>query len=376
MRLIIVLAMVAALPFFGAISALGVTIESKVKLARDYKPSGPVLKCGPEASGDILSVNQLIPQIKMGCTIILTPGHYKIPLQITEGKVLITGDGSGKKCDIDIRVLGRDCVVRNVWIDDLRADRDIIVVDSIIGDLATAYNRERNYSKNQYIYNSCLEAVNMLYYTSKDMKVFLKKCVVVGISGPAVSCGENVRLAISDSVIVSRDIPFRFSSSYMYGKRKGKLTLDNCAIYGVNGLGKIDHEIGKQAFTLKELKRLANVAFKNTAQAKPLFQNNFLDSKDRLYCTTPKMFIQTEDSPAKEKGPDPETHPILSKHLNDPEPPKRPAAPPKKPVPAPRPTPPKPPSPPKKTPPKTKPENPKENGEDDSDFGGIPKAPE
>jgi hypothetical protein len=193
------------------------------------------------------------------------------------------------------------------------------------------------------------------------------------LSSSPIGYDGNLRITIANSVMASKKIVVNIRKSYFTRRNKGKLTLDNCDVYGAFGLGQLSYYPEKVAFTFKELKRLATVSIKGeTIIKKPSFVIDALDPDKKYYYIKPRMFIPAGDSPKKDRGIDVDTHPILSKYLSPlPQPPAKPVhtQPPVKPKPPTRP-PEKP-----KTPVKPK-VPPKSTEKNDSGLGGIPDAPE
>ncbi len=347
-------ALVMAATLLWGLGVLGATIEEKAKVARAYVGKSPTIKCGPKNVGDVVSPPVAMSKLKYGSVLVVTPGNYRgARLRISANKVLITGDGSGKFCDLAIEVTGRDCVIRDLWVRRLATASDIVVVDSVIYDLeAGELSRKKS---SQYFFNTCLSTISTPFH---DMKVVLKKCTIAG-NGVGIDFGVNSRFTISNCVIAAIHAPFRFDEDCKGGKNK--LTMDNCVIFSKSGiLGSKGRSPEVRAMDLKRLGRIANVFCKKNVQ---LLCPVFIGGKHR----GPSFFIQTRDSPAKGVGVDPQSNPVLSKYLErmkteklaGPKPPPKPQSPKSGPDRKP---------PPGKTPPKLP--------EDDSAIGGIPEEPD
>ena len=313
------------LAFTFSVTAFAASIDTKAKSARVYTGKKHVVKCGPDAVGDVLLPIQASSALKNGSTLILMPGNYEGVLQITANKVLITGDDSGKKCDVDLKISGRDCIVRDVWIDDLSSNRNTVVVDAIIARLRTDQERDKKTKIEQYIFNSCLSAIDS-GWGSASIRIAMKNCTLVSEWGGEmcpIECNPNIRLTIINSVIYSPSMVFRFPDCT--GRAKSKLVLDGCILFGKSGLGKVGWRESsskkKIALNLKQLKKLASIKLKKgTKMEMPKFMKKTRFSEGghcRYERMSPLSFILTPKSPGQGKGVDPKTHPILAKALKN-----------------------------------------------------------
>ena len=349
------------LPIVGIIllgfSAKAATIEEKAKAARAYVGKDPTIKCGPKNSGDIVLPAVAMNQLKTGSVLVLTPGNYgRAPIRITANKVLITGDGSGRFCNVSLVITGRNCVVKDIWVSRITTSNDIVVVDSVINFFDAG--RLTNKKSTHYFYNTC---ISFLRTPPHDMKVIMKKCTVAG-GRTGIESGINPRFTISDCLITADDAPFHFDDK----GGKNKVTMEHCRIYGKAGtIASKGRHNSSVAIDLKQLSRIANVFYKKDVQiTKPIFLSNKYNNLGQ--------FIQADDSPAKDVGIDPKLNILLSKYLENGGPtttkPTRKPVPPRKT----KPPPPRPKPPPKQVAPKPPAKPPK----DDSDIGGIPSEPD
>lgn len=313
------------LAFTLSVTVFAASIDTKAKAARVYTGKGHVVKCGPKAVGDILLPIQATAALKNGSTLLLMPGNYDGELQITANKVMITGDGSGKKCDVDVKITGRDCIVNNVWIDDIHSNRNLVVVDTVMNRFSSGLDMQKKIKLDQFIFNTCLTGIESGW---ESTRIVMKNCTLIsnwGGSSCPVDCNSNIRLTIINSVLYSPSMLFRFSDWYGRAKSKGKLVLDGCIVFGKSGLGRLgwsDSSRKKQiALNLKELKRLGNVALKRgTKMQMPQFikQTKFTNGGYTRYGEiTPLSYILSPKSPGQGKGVDPKTSPILSIWLKD-----------------------------------------------------------
>ena len=331
-------------------SAKAATIEEKAKAARAYAGKGPTIKCGPKDSGDVMSPAVALCKIKSGSILVLTPGDYKeTAIRITASKVLITGDGSGRFCDVALEITGRDCVVKGVWVSRIVSSGDIIVVDSVINSINAGGFTDRK--STQYFYNTCLSKMSTPFH---DMKVIMKKCTVAGGS-TGIYSGVNTRFTFSDCLITATKAPFHFNEECKGGKNK--VTLEHCRIYGNSGtIASKGYSEGKVALDLKQLNRIANVFCKKDVQiVKPVFLSDKYNDLGQ--------FIQSDDSPTKDVGANPRFNPLLSKYLEQRD---------KSTTPKPKRQPPPPPRGIKPPPKRVAPSPP----QDDSGIGGIPSEPD
>ena len=303
----------------------GASIDTKAKAARAYEGSVHVIKCGPETAGDVLMPIQALSVLKNGSTLQLMSGNYEGDIVITANKVLIIGDGSGKKCDVDLKISGKGCTIKNIWLDDILANNNLIVVDSIFSTLRSGYDNQGRSKLDIAVFNTCLTSIQSSWDNSK---ITLKNCTLVSEWGGSmcpIECNSTMRLTIINSILYAPSILFRFSDYSGRARSRGKLILDGCVVFGKSGLGRVGYSSSsgkkKLALNLKELKRIGNVAFKRgTKMQMPKFINQakFSNSgSSRMGRITPKYFILTKDSPGKGKGVNVEENLILSKWAKD-----------------------------------------------------------
>ena len=276
-------------------SLSGGAIIYEVEKARSAT-SKTVIKCSPDGENGGMTPLKALSMLKDGMTLLLLPGVYSDEIEIFNDKVIITSDAK-EKCNVTVKVSGRDCIVKDIYLSNLSSKRDIVVVDSLILSFSCgAWSSNKSEKVDVYIYNTGL--TRLTSSSSNNTIVEMKNCVVNG----SVDCNSNMRLIISESVLTSGALLFRFSN---YDNKKGKITIKDSLLSARGGLGKIVYSglsrkknRRMRATTLKELKRLWNITLsgKNIV-AQPKFISG-------------SRFFQQDSSPGEGRGLIPEEHPL------------------------------------------------------------------
>lgn len=101
-------------------SLRGQVSDSAVAKARAASGS-PVIRCSPDGRDGTVLPLEALKQLKRGMELVLLPGNYhdKIPrMEIAVDRVVIRGEGMGKCC-LNLAIFGKDCVVRDLCLDEL-----------------------------------------------------------------------------------------------------------------------------------------------------------------------------------------------------------------------------------------------------------------
>lgn len=283
-------------------------------LANARKAKGKnVVKCSPEGNNGGLIPLKALGQVKRGTELILLPGNYDSSIKIDADRVIISGDGSGSKARVSIILNGKGCIIKNLWAHRITANRDTIIVDSIIDSFYSGYIDKGKTSHG--IYNSGLGPINVEY---RDTKVKLENCTVV--SGyDALDCEQFSKWTINNCILYSNRAVFEFDG---YGNKKCRLALRDNLIFGKGGLGVKNYTNSKseisQASTFKDLKKMGNVTFlgKNIIE-QPIFVKSVNDFGRRAVAVgagrvitssssyeylTPDHFRLAANSPGQGKG--------------------------------------------------------------------------
>lgn len=244
-------------------------------------------------------------KLSKGAILFLEPGGYRRgPLEITEDNIIIEGEMAAW-CDIELKIRGKNCIVRNIWLNHLEAEEELTVVDSRIDEFCS-FGDDRNKIK-QYFINSCF---NRLKFNIGNRKIFFESCTVVNYTqgDPAImifgGCGSgslnftNCVLS-SDNFLMKLDCP-----------PKNKIVIDDCLLFGKEFLAerqandaRNQNKKPKEASNLKELRRYCKVSLKGkNINKKPEFEYSLQSEYDHLEKTPGALFRLKENSPGKKEG--------------------------------------------------------------------------
>ncbi len=278
------------------------SIDSVVKKARAMKSMG-VVKVHPRGEDGGLTPIMAYKALKPGMVLQLLPlKSYKTTITIPNDKIVITTDGA--RVTYPVKIQGNDCVIKNANLNELIVEKDALILDSVTRFLIVG--TENNSKKNNVsIYNTALKSLSKNIYrgetwrhstkTSNNSTVKLKNCTMKGI----FKCPTTLKLTISESILFSESFNFAFTEQL---KKKGRVTLKNNLLYGMNGYGKMlssstEKLNGVLSMKPKDLKKIWSVIFLGKhIHDMPKFEND--------------SFILTEDSPGKGKGIIPRLHPM------------------------------------------------------------------
>jgi hypothetical protein len=269
-----------------------------------------VVKCSPGGGGDTVSVAEALRLLKPGCVLQLYPGHYDSALIISTDKVIIEGGTPRGYCEATIELSGKNCIIRNLWANQLELNRDAIVVDSVFNYVQTSYDQAKTEC---VLYNSCCRAIylgdnrNTLAIIGSTVRQSAGSCF-------AIASWRGGTFKFRDSVISAKHIAFRIAGN-------PKIEIDNCLIFGDAGLAKEDtfnaKKKGAVAMDLAGFKKLAKCRAKGELIADlPKFKRPSRFSHDigysdlngrRSYWTdsseeAPDFYLLADDSPGKNRG--------------------------------------------------------------------------
>lgn len=257
---------------FGLISyslfARGIETEAKKAL----KEKGKVIICSPTGRDGSLKPNQALGALKKGYILKLLPGNYESELKINLNGIIIEGVPS-KKSNVDIELTGKDCIIRNIWLDDIELKNAAVIVNTI-------FNYCRFYSSNSnnkrtlkyYLYNSVGSHIYAYssYYHDSEINIMNCSLIYNSTSSACLDGRYNVIFNIANSVLYGKCKVFHFyeydsPSSSHYKEPSAKLT--NNIMYGGTMLG--DKEVsGKRpkttsAFKLNDLRDICRLRGNN-----------------------------------------------------------------------------------------------------------------
>ena len=246
---------ICSLLFLGTFSCIiASTIESEVEKARE-RESKSVIKCTPDGKDGGLTPMTALSRLKDGMTLLLMPGKYEADIEIFKNKIILQSEGKDY-CNVKVKLLGRDCVVKNINLEKLISTRDIVVIDSLISSFfCGSWDSKSNEKIDVYIYNTGLRKFDS--ESSNNIIVGMKNCTING----EINCNSNLRLTIEDSILYSRKTLFRF---FDHDSHKGRVVLKNNILFSQNKLGVVEFsdyskKQGAVALTMKQLKRVWSV---------------------------------------------------------------------------------------------------------------------
>ena len=266
--------------------------------------------CSSSGAGG-LSPGKALAELKKGMTLKLLPGMYDSEIIISNDKIIIIGDPT-KPCDVELKIHGKGCIVKDIWLRKVTSKDSVTVVDAFIDRF---YSTEKRRGKTKhYFYNTCFGAISSSW---RDTYFILDHCTIVGNDSSApIRVDAFSKWAISNSVLFSNTFMFEIDID---GHKKGKINLKNNIIYGEAGLGKIgwNHDVRQgraQALNIKELKKLVKVTAAKNIFEKPIFVKSLTFRKvvgrgrnegmRSFYINylKPANFQLTPDSPGQGKG--------------------------------------------------------------------------
>jgi hypothetical protein len=312
--------------FAWATNLLSGTIDTELKKAREIV-SKETIKCSAEeGNADAPSPLFALKKLKKGSELVFLPGNYG-EVSINQDGIIISGDGTGF-VDIQLKINGKKCIVRNLWANSLLIGTDTTVVDSVIGwlsiDTASSYDSHQNIKVS--IYNTAF--CNLATGYDDRANVDIKNCTAIKAgfyrqsltgqvgfrrwdcgmenSGSVIECDPFSNITIINSILVSPSHIFNFDKSYH--NDKAKLSLKNNIIYGKNGLaimgcdsraGTAKDKTGTVALEFKEMKKMGSVSISSDNMMEiPKFKSN----NSNTGISDLSIFVPTDDYQTKGRG--------------------------------------------------------------------------
>jgi len=259
-------------------SLWGQVSDSVVAKARTATGS-PVIRCSPDGRDGTVLPLEALRQLKRGAELVLLPGAYEMGrLEIFPDRVVIRGEGGGKSF-VNIAVSGKDCIVRDLNVEELHlSGGSATIVDCIVRGV-TVTGEESRRKVRHAIHNTGLRRLHCL---APSARVDMRNCTLVGEGmGPAmdgfgqggegmviregaspVSCSMDAELNIEESVLHAPGVLFYFR---VYLRRQPKLALKNNVLHGKSGLGQVyayasSDRNPRIAFDLKMFRRQAAIS--------------------------------------------------------------------------------------------------------------------
>ena len=272
------------------------TAESQAKKARATEGK-TVIRCSPDGKNGTYTPDSMAAEIKDGTTLVLMPGVYKQPITIYRSKVIITSE-KPDRCFANISVYGKDCIVKNIYLNYLAIYRNITITDSIINTLyiKNNINMPKNGKLYLYAYNTAFHQI----YTHYTVQLYanLSHSVING----TINWNRNQRALMEKSILYSKGKLISISN---YARQKGgRLGIKDCMVYAdTYGTTKTTNQDIKYARTFKELTRIWNVVpMGELINQKPIFIG--------------KSPFLAENSPGRGIGLIPEEHPFYEYFKN------------------------------------------------------------
>ena len=276
-------------------SALNADAERNIKKAR-AENSEPTLKCGPSESEGVVTPAKLPGELKKGMTILLLPGKYEYQeIGVSADKVVIMGE-PGRYCDVRVVVSGKDCVVKNLWVREVRTEVNPIFIDSIISRFVT----EKSDTAEIVFDNCCIGPTNIY---SPGKKLVYRNCTLCGTEELfSVNGGE---FDFGKCILYSRNLLFQLRDS----ASRVKIAITNSVAFAKNNFA-ADREmkmIAGKSGDVKKSKLSCTLVMKKVLEEKPILRLEVGESDRDLPDwwpgnVHPRNFILLDDSPGKKDG--------------------------------------------------------------------------
>ena len=246
--------------------------------ALNIKPINSI-KCSAQKKQDMLSPSQALGELSKGDELVLASENYGGQIVITTDKTIITGDKKGR-INASIKILGKGCIIRNIWVRNLIVEKSVIIVNSIVENFYS--NNLKKGKFNHIIYNTALGRVINL---NRDAKITCKNCIGRN-SNSIFKINNRTKLILKDSVFQTANFVFELLNR---GTIKCKLSLDNTCLYGTSGIA-VDNSARVRsrsiAHTLKELKKVSNLTLHGNNKIKKIaFKSDFDNDRDNTIFT-------------------------------------------------------------------------------------------
>jgi hypothetical protein len=263
------------------------------------------IKCSATPRKDVLSAGTAISQLSKGDELIFETGNYNRHIVIPNDKIIISGDQKGR-CNATLKILGKGCIVKNIWLKNLTAEQNIIVVNCIIENF---YSNNASKGKlNHIIYNTCIGKV---YNLNRDAKITLKNCIGRNFDS-IFKINNRTKIILQNSIFSSKDFVFQLLNR---GTIKCKLSIDNSMVYGDNGIAlDISARVRAKAMarTLKQLKKISNLTLHGNNQIGKIdFKSDFDYNEDEDLIFTPRAFQVVKKNKKSKIGIDEKLNPFF-----------------------------------------------------------------
>ncbi len=228
-------------------------VANSAKDARKLK--GDIVKCAPEANGDIKAPVDAIRKLKAGMILHLLPGKYEDEVNVTADNVLIEGE-PGEFYDLNLLVSGKGCSIRNLWFCRLRCDNDITVIDSVFNNFSSGKNTKAN----QIFDNCCIGSIT-LFHPAKT--IFLNKCTI--------SNGKTAIWLRKNKITIENSIVYAKKQTLFFCEKDG-LIVKKSLLYSDENIGACP-KAENNTNDLMKMSKLCKPIVTDSISEKPLFEN-------------------------------------------------------------------------------------------------------
>jgi len=210
--------------------------------------------CSPDGRDGSLKPAQAMGKLKTRGKLILLPGKYPGELEISKDKITIEGV-PGKKSDLSIKILGKDCIIKNIWMNRLSLSRDATVVNSLLSDIYCSYSNRNNNTKIK-ILNSMLSHIYCSGYEKLNV-IIANSTIYHSSSSYCIYASYDSDIEIYNSILNSKTKIFNF---YTYSRKECKLKLENNLMFAEMSLGSTNtYSSSKKSLIVYELKNLKKI---------------------------------------------------------------------------------------------------------------------
>ncbi len=208
---------------------------------RSEKPK-EVVKCAPAAGPEgVLGPLEAFSKLKKGALLKLAAGKYPDVVVDADG-VFIEGEPEAM-CAVNIRVRGKNCVVRRLWARSIRAEQDLTIVDSAVMELDAAIEQTTTTKLKLTAVNSAFGCIRLSCDNGALLTAELRGCTVSSLNDGGNDCYQagvymapNVDATFSNCVLYSKGLLLGFGSCDAESKEQ-KLSLRDCVLYGESLIG-------------------------------------------------------------------------------------------------------------------------------------------
>ena len=293
------------LTFLFFLFALSSVYGDDLSSALNVKPINSI-KCSAQKKQDMLSPSQALGELSKGDELVLASENYSGQIVITTDKTIITGDEKGR-INASIKILGKGCIIRNIWVRSLIVEKSVVVVNSIIENFYS--NNLKKGKFNHIIYNT---ALGRLVNLNRDAKITCKNCVGRNLKS-VFKINNRTKLILEDSIFQSYNYVFELQNR---GTIKCKLSLDGTYLYGTSGIA-VDTSARVRsrsiAHTLKELKKVSNLTLHGSNKIKKIaFQTDFDNDRDNTIFTVGAFQLSDKELKNSKSGINSKLNPFFS----------------------------------------------------------------